>query len=123
MKITFEVNGTDLSALCSRRGYTSTRVPVYSKTVTTLDGAEHARVLRWRNSVTVTLNDLTDAEVAAFCAAVSGEDLTVKFYSAQLERVVTNVMRLSAKGVTSPFLLQHRGVRYWSGRTVQFTEV
>lgn len=123
MKTTFSVNGTDLAPLCSKRGYTTARVPVYSKTVTTLDGVQHARVIRWRNSVSVTLNDLTDTEVAQFCAAVSGETLTVTFYSAQLGAEKTATMRLSTKGVSSPFLLQHREARYWSGKTVEFTEV
>lgn len=122
MKTTFEVNGVDLAALCSKRGYSTARVPVYGKSVTTLDGVTHTRLLRWRNSVTVTLNDLTDEEVALFCAAITDSTLTVRFFSAQLGAVVENTMTVATGGVTSPFLLQHRTARYWSGRAVTFEQ-
>lgn len=123
MKTTFEVNGVDLAALCSKSGYSTSRVPIYGKSVTTLDGMTHTRLLRWRNSVTVKLNDLTDADLETFCAAVTAPRATVKFYCAQLGKVVTNTMTVSTGGVQSPFLLQHLGARYWSGRAVTFTQV
>lgn len=123
MNTPFKINGIDLRALCSKGGYSTSRVPVYGKSITTLDGVAHARLLRWRNVVTVTLNDLTDAELETFCEALESATFSVTFFSAQLGETVTNTMTVATGGVQSPFLLQHRGVRYWSGRSITFTQV
>lgn len=122
MKLPFEVNGVDLAALCSKRGYVSTRRPVYSRSVATMDGRTHQRLLRWQNGITVKLNDLTSEEAAAFAAAVSGEVLSVTYYNTQLGETRTDTMRIDTAGLQAPYLLTDRGTNWWSGRTVQFTE-
>lgn len=122
MKTIFKVNGIDLAPLCSKRGYSTSRVPVYGKSVTTLDGVTHSKILRWRNSVTVTLNDLTDSEVAYFCEVIGAATLEIEYYNAQIGEIVTNTMTVSTGGVSSAFLLQHQKSRYWSGRSVTFSQ-
>ena len=115
--LTFAINGKDLSSLCNQYGYSAGNTPIYSDEVVTMDGRRHSAVIRWQGWCSVTLNDISDAEAAEFAAALQSAELNVSYYNPALGRQVTQEMTVD--GLELAYLLRDR---YWSGKTLNFTQ-
>lgn len=118
--LTFAINGTDLSNLCNQYGYSAGNEPIYSDEVVTMDRVRHSTVVRWRGWCNVPLNDISDAEAAAFAAALRSTGLSVNYYNAALGAQVTQDMTVD--GLELAYLLRDVSGRYWSGQTLHFTQ-
>lgn len=118
--LTFMINGKDLSSLCNQYGYSAGNTPIYSDEVVTMDKKRHSAVIRWQGWCSVTLNDISDAEAAEFAAALQSAELSVSYYNPALGRQVTQEMTVD--GLEYPYLLRDQTGRYWSGKTLNFTQ-
>lgn len=67
-KFRFTVNGKDFSDIVHKYGYETALIPVFSKTVTTLDKVDHVCVVRWRGQLTVRINPVPAERFAEFCS-------------------------------------------------------
>lgn len=118
--LTFEVNGTDFSALVHKNGIRTYLEPVYSGEITTLAKVRRRSLKRWRGILHVTLNDLAEKDSAALCAALMAYPLQVRYYCWQRRQVVTEAMSLD------PFareqLLRDAGERWIAGVTLKFEQ-
>lgn len=93
---TFKVNSTNLASYVERYSYSTAKIPVYSDTVTTLDGVDHAVIIRWKHQLTVTLNPMSEATLATVQAALGNATVaSVQFASLQDGSVVTKNMRIT----------------------------
>lgn len=91
--MTFKINTVDYSSYLTKYGYSTTYIPVFADSVTTLDGVEHTAVIRYRGSLTVTLRPMTATEWATFSAALAGI-LSITYTNIQKGTDVTANMRM-----------------------------
>lgn len=94
--MTLSVNNIDISQYVVSTSYSVSRSPVQSQRITTLDGVDHLIVKRWRYTVSVELNPVTDdAAHAIYSSLTSAVPCTVTFSSLQEGEVITRTMMLS----------------------------
>ena len=74
----FKAAGVDLAPYVERDGYTTALQPVFTETVTTMDGVDHDKLLRLRGSVTVKLNPQSAGNAAKISAALLGHPVEVE---------------------------------------------
>lgn len=82
-KYTFQINGTDFSDIVSKYGYDTDLMPVKTNTLTTMDGVDHFRVLRYKGRLNVTLNPQTALDRARIYGALQSQPLTVTYHCFQ----------------------------------------
>lgn len=66
----FKVGNADFSDMVYKRGYKTVAIPVYSRSVTTLDGKRHRKKLRERWRLVVYINAPTAVRAAELCTAL-----------------------------------------------------
>ena len=119
---TFTVNGTDLKTKVERYSYKTSYTPVYSETVTTMDKVDHNVIIRWRHSLEVRINPLSEADLKALQTALAGSSIaSVTFSSLQLEADVTCNMMLEPS--SAALLLKNATRRVVGELTLKFTEL
>lgn len=117
----FDVNGVDCSALVHKYGYQTESVPVWSRTVTTLDKREIKKLIRRRGVLTVKLNDAPEELVTAFFAAMRTMPATIKYHRFQTGTDVTQTMTTDSAPLA--LLLEDGGTRWLEGFTMTFEEM
>ena len=117
---TFKIGGTDFSDMVYKRGYKTDRIPVYSRTVTTLDGVAHRTILRYRGELTVYINAPTAARAAELCSALMSSQ-RIEYHSFQLSEDVTETMELSNMPMET--LAKATGVQWLQGVELVFQQL
>lgn len=113
----YEINGEDFSDIVHKYGYVTDTVPVYSRTVTTLDKVDHQNLIRTRGTLTITTNPVKPDRAAAFCSALRALPARVKYYSFQSGQIVEQTMRLTG-GMPLAVALQNGDARWLDGLTL-----
>lgn len=123
VSFTFKINNTDYSSFVERDSYATSLIPVYSDTVTTLDGVDHKIMKRYKGSVKVGLNPQTAANTAALVADLMVSPVEVKYHCLQRNADVTSLMSVDA--VSSDFLSRclYLGQSWNSVQSITLTEL
>lgn len=119
---TFTVNNVDLKTKVQRYSYETTYEPVYSDTITTMDMVDHTVITRWRHGLSVTLNPMSETDIANLQTALGGSLVaSVKFSSLQLGADVTCDMRLDVG--SAQLVLKNASRRVVGEIPLTFTEL
>lgn len=118
-----EVNGLDISGLVDITSYNTTMEPVYSDTITTIDGVDHVAVLRLRGTLTFAFNSLTAAQTAAVSQALLALPATVRYRCLQRHAVVLATMRLSGLSAQALARIRFGGAQWNEVGEITFTEL
>lgn len=114
------INDVDFSAIVGRYGYTPSIEPVKSAGITDLDGVVHTKVIRWRHTLSVQVNPLTDDMALALAAELKKETVSVRYFSPQDGKEIT--IEIQPVAQKTPIGLDN-DQRYWQGGTLDFVEV
>lgn len=117
----FTINGVDFSDVVHKYGYATDSIPVYSRTITTLDGVDHCNLIRMRGVLTITTNPVSEARAAAFCSALQSLPAAISYYCFQTGKTVTQTMR--ASGMPLALTLQNGAARWLSGMEISFEQL
>ena len=120
-KFPFTVNGVDFSALVHKRGYATNRVAVYSDTVTTLDGVDHASLLRTKGILTVTLNPAEKSKMLELAEALKTLPAVVSYHSFQTGMTETETMTIAE--LPMALLLSSAGKDWVGGFELTFRQM
>ena len=101
-KKTLIVNNVALTNMVERDSYETTYTPIYTETITTMDGVEHTALLRHKGSVSFTLNPQSAADTKNICTALANTPMQVQYFCLQRNQLVTATMKTS--GVSATFL-------------------
>lgn len=113
--------GVEYKGIVHRGGYATSWTPVYSRSVTTLDGVTHDVVVRRRGGLRVRFNPLTASADATLCTLLATGILIVTYYSIQRGQTVTETMRVT--NVDSAVLAKVAGTQWIASHEIEFEEV
>ena len=116
----FSINGIDFIGLVYKKRYTTGKVPVVAAAFTDLRGVDTEIISRWKSTLTVPLNHLTDAQVCALSEQLMKPKVIVNYYNAQDGAVVTHEMKCLTLQNANDFTA--RGIRWWEGGTLNFEQ-
>lgn len=120
----FSINGVDFSGMVERDSYTTALTPVFSKTITTMNGVDHFVQVRTRGFVTVRLNPQTDADAASFCAELLKGPALVRYHCLQRNADVYATMAVDSD-LTAAYLSRclHMGKKWVEAEPVTLREL
>lgn len=118
-----EVNGLDISGLVDVTSYHTTMEPVFSDTITTIDGVDHVAVLRLRGTLTFAFNSLTAAQTAAVSQALLTLPATVRYHCLQRKASVVATMRLNGVSAQALARIRFGGAQWNEVGEITFTEL
>lgn len=120
---TFKVNNTDYSGYIERDSYSTVTIPVYSETITTLDGVDHKALKRLKGRLTIGLNPQNAVNTAAICADLLSSPVEVQYTCLQRNQTVTAVMAIDQ--LSADFLSRclYRGESWNSVQSITLTEL
>lgn len=118
---TFRINGVDFSNVITAYGYATQYVPVYSESVTTLDGVEHTTVLRYKGSLTITVRPLEGAELRALTNALAVGIPSITYTCLQRNTNATANMKLDT--MSAELVLRNASRLLLGNNQLTFTEL
>lgn len=119
---TCTINNTDFKTKVQRYSYETSYEPVYSDTITTMDGIDHTVITRWRHGLSVVINPMSEAELATLQSSLGSANIaTVTFSSLQLGVDVTCNMRLEPS--SAALVLKNASRRVIGEIPLRFTEL
>lgn len=120
---TVTINSVDFTSAIERDSYKTTKTPVYSKAVTTMDGVSHVVKLRNKNKVSFELNPQIATNMGTLCAALLTEPCSVYFYSLQSQAYETSNMVLEKQ--TAQYLSRclAGGLKWSQVERIELTEL
>lgn len=95
-KYLFTVNGKDFSDMVEKYGYETALIPVFSRSVMTLDKVEHTKLVRRRGQLTVMLNPVSEQRIKALSEELSSMPVKIGYHNFQLGQDVVQEMKTEA---------------------------
>lgn len=119
-ELPFLINGVDFVGLVYKKRYTTGKKPVIAASFTDLAGVDTEIISRWKSTLTVPLNHLTDEQVRTLSEQLMQPTVLVTYYNAQSGAVVTHDMKCLTLQNENDFTA--RGIRWWNGGTLSFEQ-
>lgn len=94
LDFTLTVNNTNLTNYIKYDSYETKKTPVFSPSVTTLDGVEHIAVVRYRGACRFEFNPQNAETAQTIAAALMTQPLAVRYYSLQTNQYEDANMKL-----------------------------
>lgn len=94
IKYTLIINGFDATEMVERDSYSTSLFPVSVPMITTMDGVDHTRIIRYKARLNVSLNPQTAEQAAALTAALMVSPMEVQFHCLQRDTDITAKMIL-----------------------------
>ena len=118
---TFEINGVDFSDIIMKYGYKTAYEPIYTDTVTTLDGVDHTAIIRWKNGLTIPVRPLQNVRIGQLTTALRQGIPSITFTSLQKGSDITAVMKMD--DYTAELVLQNASRLLLGGVSLTFVEL
>ena len=93
-KYTLIINGFDCTDMVERDSYSTSLFPVTVPMITTMDGVDHTRIIRYKARLNVSLNPQTAEQAALLTSALMDSPITVQFHCLQRNEDITAKMIL-----------------------------
>lgn len=120
-KYRFTVNGKDFSDLVEKYGYETALIPVFTRSVTTLDKVEHTKMVRQRGQLNLQLNPVMEQRIKELTAELSSMPVSIGYHNFQLGADVTQIMK--TEGIRSGIALITQSGDWLTGTSVTFDEL
>ncbi len=90
----FTVNGVDFKPFVERDSYNTSKIPVYSDPVLTMDGVEHLTLLRNKGEITFSFNPQNAVNTHTACAALLTMPCEVYYFNLQAQQYELATMKI-----------------------------
>ena len=120
---TLTINGVNFTAMVERDSYHTARIPVFSESVTTMDGVDHVALLRNKSSLTFEFNPQTTAQTKTAYDALTAQPCTVYFFNIQSNAYKTANMKLDEQSAQYLSRCLSRGLRWNQMDPITLTEL
>ncbi len=118
---TFLINGHSYASQVKKYSYQTDRVPVETERITTMDGIDHVRVIRYRGILRVEINPQTEANFKTLCDDLGSGVMTVKYHCLQTNSDVTQ--RMTVEGMPGVLAIMNADRKLINGLSLVFSEL
>lgn len=123
LDFTLTINGVDFTGMVERDSYSTGRIPVFSETVTTMDGVDHVALVRHKGTIRFEFNPQTTTQTAVACNALMSQPCAVYYYDLQTNAYRTATMRLDEMSAEYLSRCLSRGLRWNQMDEIELTEL
>ena len=118
-----KVNSVDFTSMIERDSYQTVRIPVYSETVTTMDGIDHVVLLRHKGGCTFEFNPQSAADTKTACDALLTQPCAVYYFNLQSNTYENASMTLDEQSAQYLSRCLSRGLRWNQMDPITLTEL
>lgn len=120
---TLTINGVDFTKMVERDSYETRKIPVYSDSVTTMDGVTHVVLLRNKGEVSFEFNPQNSTDTASACAALLSMPCLVRYYNLQTQSYEFANMVIDEQSAQYLSRCLYRGERWSQMDSITLTEL
>ena len=120
---TLTINGVDFTSMVERDSYRTSKIPVYSDSVMTMDGVTHVALLRNKNEISFEMNPQNASETETACNALLSTPCRVELFSLQSQQYETVYMTLTQQSANYLSRCYHKGLRWNQLDSITLTEL
>ena len=123
LNYTFTVNGVDLTAMIERDSYVTSKTPVYSDSVMTMNGITHVALLRNKGEVKFDFNPQNATDTATACAALLTMPCKVYYFNLQTQAYENADMIIDQQSAQYLSRCLHLGLAWNQMTSITLTEL
>lgn len=120
---TLTVNSTDITNYVKFDSYSTSKVPVYSNSVVTMDGVTHVRQIRSKGAVSFELNPQDAATTKIIAEALLTQPCSVYYFNLQTQTYETVNMMMDEQSAEYLALCEAKGLKWNQLSPIQLTEL
>ncbi len=120
---TVTINGVDFTSMIERDSYQTSRIPIYSERITTIDGVDHIVMLRNKGAMSFSLNPQTAAQTEAAYNALIQQPCEVNYYNLQAQEYQSAYMITDRQTAEYLSRCQYKGLRWNQMGPITFEEL
>lgn len=117
------INGVDFKPFIRWDSYSTRKIPVYSQTVTTIDGVEHKTLIRNRGELSFSLNPQNATNTLALASALLTQPCTVNYFSLQTQQYEGAIMALDGQSAEYLVRCKFQGEKWNKFDSITLTEL
>lgn len=120
---TLTINGVNFMPYIERDSYKTSKIPVYSESVMTIDGYSHVALLRNKNEISFEFNPQNSEDISICANALLSLPCEVYFYSLQTQQYEYANMTLTQQVAQYLSRCLYRGERWNQAELITLTEL
>lgn len=120
---TLTINGVDFTGMVERDSYVTSKIPVYSDSVVTMDGITHLALIRNKGEITFEFNPQNATDTQAACAALLSIPCVVDYFSLQTQAYERANMSIDQQSAQYLSRCLFRGERWNQMTSITLTEL
>ena len=120
---TLTINGVDFTSMVERDSYQTRKIPVYSDSVTTLDGVTHVVLIRNKGEITFEFNPQNSTNMSAACTALLTMPCLVYYFDLQKQNYVLANMVIDQQSAQYLSRCLSRGFKWNQMDPITLTEL
>lgn len=117
------IGGFDISPMIERDSYQTSRIPVYSESVVTMDGITHTALLRNKGEISFEFNPQNAFDTASVCGALLEMPCEVYYYDLQMQTYVLTNMMIDSQSAQYLSRCLYRGEKWNQMERITLTEL
>ena len=120
---TLTINGVDFTPMVERDSYRTSKIPVYSESIMTMDGVTHVALIRNKGEISFDLNPQNAAQTSAVCTSLLTMPCVVRYFDLQTQAYVNATMVIDQQ--TAQYLSRclYKGERWNQMESITLTEL
>lgn len=120
---TLTINGVDFTPMVERDSYRTSKIPVYSDSVMTMDGITHVALLRNKGEISFDFNPQNATNIETACAALLTMPCAVRYFDLQTQAYVNANMVIDQQTAQYLSRCYYRGERWSQMESITLTEL
>lgn len=120
---TLTINGVDFTSMVERDSYKTSKIPVYSDSIMTMDGITHVALLRNKGEISFDVNPQNATDTASACAALLTIPCAVRYFDLQTQAYVNANMVIDQQSAQYLSRCLYRGERWNQMESITLTEL
>ena len=120
---TLTINGVDFTSMVERDSYKTSKIPVYSESIMTMDGVTHVALIRNKGEISFDLNPQNATKTSVACVALLTMPCVVRYFDLQTQAYVNATMVIDQQ--TAQYLSRclYKGERWNQMESITLTEL
>jgi len=120
---TLTINGIDFTSMVERDSYKTSKIPVYSESIMTMDGVTHVALIRNKGEISFDLNPQNATKTSVACVALLTMPCVVRYFDLQIQAYVNATMVIDQQ--TAQYLSRclYKGERWNQMESITLTEL
>lgn len=120
---TLTINGVDFTRFVERDSYNTSKIPVYTESVVTLDGVTHTALIRNKGELRFEMNPQNASDTETACRALLSTPCEVNYFNLQTQEYERAYMTIDQQSANYLSRCYYKGLKWNQMDSITMTEL